>query len=117
VTRDEVMALPPGELPVLCEDGRMGLLTVWPGSGEPCGVQVHGERDHRWMTSAELVHLAGGALAQVNAPRKPAAPKPGDDGLAQLLVAADWAKRGGQAVIDRFDGPPTKRSTFVIGNA
>lgn len=105
--REEVLNLHGGELPVLLKDGCMGLLTVYPGTGDRCGVQVHGEEEHRWMPSAELEHLGGGALVQVGAPAYPQRPKE----MVQALLAMDWATRGAAAVVERIDRAKQARQT------
>jgi len=89
--REEVLKLPGGgEPPVLLKDGMYGLLTVFPGNEDRCGVQVPGEVSHRWMTSADLEHIHGGALVEVGTPRT----YPHAEELVQMVLAADWCRRG-----------------------
>lgn len=90
MTNEDVMNLPGDNNPVLCADGKLGMLLIYPGADGMCGVQVHGEEEHRWIAAADLTASAGGALRQAGAPDMPL---PGD--MAQTLLALDWASRGG----------------------
>ena len=91
----DVMALPGSDNPVLCADGKLGMLLVYPGAGGLCAVQVPGEEDLRWIAVADLTASEGGALRQVGAPPMPPAAAQHD--LAQTMLALDWACRGGIA--------------------
>lgn len=95
MTRDELLSLPGGEPPCLCADGKLGMLTCFPGSDDRCGVQVHGENEHRWMTTADLSDEGGGALVQAGADLKAifsAALNPATDPV-QKLLAMSWVER------------------------
>lgn len=93
--REQVMNLPGNDNPVLCADGKLGMLVLYPSQpGETrCGVQVHGEDEHRWIEAADLTASEGGALRQAGAPKMPPASAQHD--MAQMLLAMDWAQRGG----------------------
>lgn len=95
MNREQVLNLPGNDNPVLCVDGKLGMLVVYPGKpGETrCGVQVHGENEHRWIEAADLTASEGGALRQAGAPKMPPASAQHD--MAQMLLAMDWAQRGG----------------------
>lgn len=55
MTNDEVLKLEGHEPPVLLVDGEMGQLVIYPTIPEaPCGIQVHGEEEHRWISAAHL---------------------------------------------------------------
>ncbi len=93
--REQVMKLPGNDNPVLCADGKLGMLAFYPSqpSETRCGVQVHGEEDPRWIEAADLTASDGGALRQDGAPKMPPASAQHD--MVQLLLAMDWAQRGG----------------------
>lgn len=90
-----------GDVPVLCADGRMGMLLLLPESGrddDRCGVQVHGEPEHRRIPAADLFGNEQGALRERGAPLLPVNPaRIGDStaAMVQVMLAADWAQRGG----------------------
>lgn len=90
---EEIVDLPGSDNPVLLADGKMGMLVIYPANGELCGVQVHGEENHRWIAAADLSAGSGGAVRQIGAPILP--PDSAQDDMAQLLLAMDWASRGG----------------------
>ncbi len=90
---EEVINLPGRNNPVLCKDGKLGMLLIYPGKDGLCGVQVGGEEDHRWIAAADLISGEGGALRQEGAPTMPLASAQQD--MAQMLLAMDWASRGG----------------------
>lgn len=94
--RESILKLPAHEPPVLCADGKMGMLTVFPGNEDRCGVQVHGELEHRWMTSADLDGSKDGALRQRGAPAMPTK----SDDLVQLMLAMHWVELGGRGIKD-----------------
>ena len=85
MTRDEILHLPSGEPPVLCADGMVGMLTVFPGTSPQCGVQVHGEPEHRWMECSELNRVPNGSVFQVGAPEVPVG-----GNLVQELLKLSW---------------------------
>ncbi len=85
MTRDEILNFPGHEPPVLCADGKVGLLTVFPGTSTQCGVQVHGEPEHRWLECGELHLSQHGALRQIGAPETPF----GGD-MVQEMLALSW---------------------------
>ena len=92
--RQQVMDLPGKQNPVLCADGMLGMLLLYPNKpGDACGIQVHGEEQHRWIQPFELTASAGGALRQDGAPAMPPASFQAD--MVQLMLAIDWALRGG----------------------
>ena len=94
----ELLSLPGKDNPVLCKDGQVGMLLIYPvnHSTTRCGVQVPGEPEHRWIEAAELVAAPQGALRQAGAPRFPNKPSMFDSNyLQQLLLSMDWAQRGG----------------------
>ena len=95
MNREQVLNLPGNDNPVLCLDGKLGILVVYPSqTGETrCGVQVHGEDDHRWIEAADLTASDGGALRQAGAPKMPSTSAQHD--MVQLLLAMDWDQRGG----------------------
>lgn len=88
---EEVMDLPGKDNPVLCNDGKFGMLVIYPHKGGLCGVQVHGEEDIRWISADYLSATQGGALRQSGSPSWP--PEPSDP--VQAMLAIDWASRGG----------------------
>lgn len=97
--RERVLSLPGSDNPVLCADGKLGMLVLYPSQqGDRCGVQVHGEGDHRWIDAADLTASEGGALRQAGAPKMPPASAQHD--LVQMLLAMDWAQRGGPLISD-----------------
>lgn len=91
MTDDDVMNLPGHDNPVLCTDGILGMLVVYPINGQPCGVQVPGEEEHRWIESGSLSAGAGGALRQAGAPTTP----PPAISIEQVILSMDWTARGG----------------------
>ena len=61
------------DTPVLCADGKVGLLVEFPlsdASTDLAGVGVPGEANIRWIPPQEL-HRAGGALRQTGSPEYP----------------------------------------------
>lgn len=90
---EEVMNLPGKDNPVLCADGKLGMLLIYPGKDGLCGVQVHGEEEHRWIAADDLTASDGGALRQSGAPSMPPASAQHD--FVQMMLAMDWAQRGG----------------------
>lgn len=90
--REELLNLPGNNNPVLCADGKLGMLLIF-GTDDMCGVQVHGEELHRWIPAAELTASDGGALRQAGAPAMPPEIAPTD--MVQIMLAVDWAERGG----------------------
>ena len=92
----DVINLPGGNNPVLCTDGKLGMLLICPGVDGICGVQVHGEDEHRWIAASDLTASEDGALRQVNAPTMP--PPSAQSDLVQLMLAVDWVSRGGQMI-------------------
>ena len=61
------------DTPVLCADGKVGLLVESPLGDAPtdlAGIGVPGEEDMRWIPPREL-HRAGGALRQTGSPEYP----------------------------------------------
>lgn len=99
---EDVIELPGGNNPVLCADGKLGMLLIYPGADGLCGVQVHGEEEHRWISAESLSASEGGALREAGAPKMPPATAQHDP--AQMLLAIDWATRGGP-----FIGTPHRR--------
>lgn len=97
MTNEEVAALPGANNPVLCTDGKLGMLLIRPDAEGACGVQVRGEDEHRWIAAADLTAGKGGALRQAGAPMAPltsmVVAEPGE--AAQALLALDWACCGG----------------------
>ena len=95
MNREQVLNLPGNDNPVLCMDGKLGILAVYPGqpSETRCGVQVHGEHEHRWIEAADLTASEGGALRQTGSPKVPSPIAQQD--MTQLLLAIDWERRGG----------------------
>ncbi|MFH2081444.1 MAG: hypothetical protein ABIK08_08150, partial [Pseudomonadota bacterium] len=91
--KEEVMNLPGSDNPVLCADGKLGMLLIYPGEDGLCGVQVHGEEEHRWISVEDLTATDGGALRQAGAPAMPPATAQSD--MVQMMLAMDWASRGG----------------------
>ena len=94
---DEVMDLPGDKNPVLCDDGTLGMLLIYPGKDGLCGVQVSGEEDHRWIAADDLTAGEGGALRQTGAPAMPPASAQAD--MVQRLLAMDWISRGGTPLV------------------
>ena len=90
---EEVMNLPGKDNPVLCADGKLGMLLIYPRTDGLCGVQVRGEEEHRWIAAADLTAGEGGALRQAGAPTLP--PASAQQDMTQMLLAMDWASRGG----------------------
>ena len=89
-----VMELPDNDNPVLCADGKLGMLVLRPTRpGDSCGVQVHGENEYRWILPSELTASLCGAVRQNGAPKAP--PGSAQDDMVQLLLSLDWAQRGG----------------------
>lgn len=60
----DVTELPGNDSPVLCADGKMGMLILYPIHNDLCGVQVHGEEGIRWISCADLTASSEGALKQ-----------------------------------------------------
>lgn len=97
MNKDQVLNLPGKDNPVLCADGKLGMLVIYPGDySELCGVQVHGEEEHRWVAPGDLTASAGGALRQSGAPKMP--PASAQDDMLQMMLAMDWAQRGGPLI-------------------
>lgn len=90
---EDVAKLPGNNNPVLCADGKLGMLLLYPGADGLCGVQVHGEEEHRWILAERLSASDGGALRESNAPKLPPATAQADP--VQLMLAMDWAQRDG----------------------
>lgn len=90
---DEVMGLA-GNNPVLCADGMLGMLLVFPNESGSCGVQVPGEESHRWIAAADLAASKGGALRQQGAPIFPS-PAAVHGNVVQSMLEMDWNGRGG----------------------
>lgn len=88
---EEVMNLSGNNNPVLCADGKFGMLLIYPRTDGLCGVQVHGEEEHRWIAAADLTATDGGALRQAGSPQCP--PRTSD--MMQAMLSMDWASRGG----------------------
>lgn len=91
---EEVMSLPGKDNPVLCADGKFGMLLIYPGKDGMCGVQVHGEEEHRWIAATDLTTTDGGALRQAGSPQWP----PGTGDMVQTMLSMDWASRGGSCL-------------------
>jgi hypothetical protein len=91
---EDVMKLPGDNNPVLCTDGKFGMLLIYPGENGLCGVQVHGEELHRWIASADLTASEGGALRQIRSPQRP----PAASDMVQTMLSMDWAARGGSGL-------------------
>lgn len=66
MTKEELYELD-SHTPVLCRDGRFGLLIQYPSkaSGD-CGIQVPGEENIRWIHRDSLTKRGGG-LVEVQA--------------------------------------------------
>lgn len=94
----EVHALPSNS-PVLCSDGMIGMFIIYPSANKPkCGVQVHGEKDIRWIDVADLTANTKGAIRQINSPF---VPQVEFGNLAQRLLALDWIEREGISIPGR----------------
>lgn len=91
MTPKELLELTGNDNPVLCTDGKFGMLLIRDCSNGLAGVQVHGEQEHRWISSACLTASSGGALRQINSPIKP----PAATEILQAMLAMDWVARGG----------------------
>lgn len=91
--REDLLNLPGKDNPVLCADGKLGMLLIFGTEDDTCGVQVHGEELHRWIPAADLTASEGGALRQTGAPAMPPAGAQAD--MVQMMLAMDWAARGG----------------------
>jgi hypothetical protein len=74
------------------------MLLIYPREGGDglCGVQVHGEEEHRWIAAADLSASTDGALRQKGAPAAPPASAQSD--FAQRMLAVDWTTRGGPQI-------------------
>jgi hypothetical protein len=93
MTIDEVYDLPGTTPPVLLEDGKLGVLVIYPLRPKfLCGVQVPGEEEHRWVDPADLTATTGGALRQEGSP---VLPDKGNLSKAQALLLIDWIGSGG----------------------
>lgn len=95
MNREQMLDMLGNDNPVLCGDGKLGMLVAYiaqPGN-TLCGVQVPGEDAHRWIDVSDLTASEHGALRQAGAPKMPPACAQHD--MAQLLLAMDWAQRGG----------------------
>lgn len=90
---EDIFKLPGDNNPVLCTDGMLGMLLIYPKEDGLCGVQVQGEEEHRWIPAADLSASKDGALRQSGAPSMPPASAQAD--MGQLLLSMDWAMRGG----------------------
>lgn len=89
--REDVMNLPGDKNPVLCADGKFGMLLIYPTVSDFCGVQVHGEDEHRWISAHDLTATTGGALWEMGAPNR----RVTTVDSVQLLLSMDWEARGG----------------------
>lgn len=95
MTKDELLAMEEGPLVVLCKDGLLGLLLLYPTERSPlCGIQVSGEDLHRYVPLEELTGTREGALRQQGAPRFPPVAI-ANKSLLQRMLAVSWATRGG----------------------
>jgi hypothetical protein len=93
MTRDDLYDLPGTTPPVLLDDGKLGMLVLYPLPPKfLCGVQVPGEEEHRWIDPADLTATTGGALRQEGAP---VLPDKGGLSNDQALLLMDWIDRGG----------------------
>lgn len=82
--------------PVLCWDGKFGMLVVRDPDSEKCGVQVHGEEMHRWIQLGDLEASPRGALRQSGSPAQ--VPKSVQSDPVQMLLLMDWMTRGGSMI-------------------
>lgn len=90
---EEVIDLPGDNNPVLCSDGKIGMLLIYPSADGLCGVQVSGEEEHRWIAASDLTASAAGALKQKGSPTAPTA-----GGIEQCILADAWNKLGGASI-------------------
>lgn len=88
---EDVMNLPGYNNPVLCADGKFGMLLIFPRADGLCGVQVPGEEEHRWIPAADMTATDSGALRQAGSPRIP----PETLDAVQTMLSMDWVSRGG----------------------
>ena len=86
---EEMHNLEGSDNPVLCVDGKIGMLTVYPDSSGLCGIQVNGQEEHRWINVKDLRSSIGGAIWHVNSPALP--PVPTD--TVQVMMLMDWWSR------------------------
>ena len=83
----DIMSLPGSDNPVLCADGKVGVLMHFPAQDGLCGVYVPGEGEARWIPAEELSASRFGALKHADAPSLPgAATGPAQEGLAQNWI-------------------------------
>ena len=95
MTRDDLYDLPGTTPPVLLDDGKLGMLVLYPLPPKfLCGVQVPGEEEHRWIDPADLTATTGGALRQEGAPILPPQ-RVNALSPSQALILMDWIDRGG----------------------
>ena len=91
MNKEEILDLPGTNNPVLCSDGMMGMLVVYPAHGDMCGIQVPGEPEHRWIHHLDLVLVGEEALRQKDAPQVP----PISFDFPQAIIREDWVERSG----------------------
>ena len=84
----DIMSLPGSDNPVLCADGKVGVLMHFPAQDGLCGVYVPGEGEARWIPAAELSASRFGALKHNSAPSGPDAAS----SAAQASLAQSWTK-------------------------
>jgi hypothetical protein len=95
ISPKQVRSLWSQDSPVLCQDGKFGMLVIFPHDNESdCGVQVPGEENHRWISTSNLKSSEGGAIRQNGSKIAPV----DQADMAQLLLAMDWMRRGGMSI-------------------
>lgn len=104
------------DLPVLCKDSMLGMLLLYREDDGMCGIQVHGEDEHRWIHISELAVNAGGAIRQTGAPGGPKVTMMTEG--VQLLLSGDWIFLGGGEMKTQwlFLGGPRHGTTFWVPN-
>lgn len=65
MTKEECFELEGTPL-VLLKDKNVGMFLVYPiGTGDRegiCGIQVHGEEEHRWIHCSNIIKVGGGLI-------------------------------------------------------
>lgn len=89
--------------PILCADGMLGMLIIFPNTNDPrLGIQVPDEEEIRWIAVDDVVVSKKGAMRQKGAPMCPSS-NGGPVLFTQALLALDWTSREGPMSDDDED--------------
>ena len=99
MTLDDMLTLPGSSNPVLCKDGRVGILTLYPTPTDvTCGVQVDGEPEARMISCSDLFASPLGALRERGAPSLPTSRR--NDSMLDSLLIVEWVDRDGPSITE-----------------